>query len=227
MRTALLALHGFTMNGAGLRHMLAPLAARLGTAVQIDCPDAPNAASTESVDRLAPLLGGVRAQPPHWQWWNASEDGQEYLGWAESLGVLRARAETLQQTLRANGEQEGRLGVFGYSQGAAVAAALAALAERGEFPRLAFVVLVAGFLPRARAIAPLFEPRLTCPSLHVVGEQDPFGKHALPLRDAFQDSELLHWGGGHQLPTGAAADPLVEFITRHTTQSVAPALVSA
>lgn len=207
MRASLFALHGFTMNAAGLRHMMADLTPRLSPAMDVIYLDAPHRASAGSVAGLAQVMGGLRPKPPNLEWWNASDDGQVYHGWNESREhVARALAG------RSN------VGLLGFSQGAACVAALAAAASHGSFPPPAFVILVAGFLPRARDIAPWFEAPVRVPSLHVLGDADPFAQHAPALFERFDPKtrQLLRWPGRHVVPVdGAAADAIIEFALRH------------
>jgi predicted esterase len=211
VQTALLSLHGFTMNGAGLRHMMESIEPSLSDVLHFAYPDAPHTASEASVAGLSSLVGGFRAKPPNLEWWNASDDGLTYPGWETTRDALRAMAERL--------EGAGHpVALLGFSQGAAVAAALAALSERGGFPKLRFVVLVAGFSPRARDIAALFEEPVRVPSLHVWGELDRFAKHGPKLLERFDPDtrEVLTWPGRHIVPTsGSAADTLVSFLRRH------------
>jgi predicted esterase len=220
--TSLIALHGFTMNGAGLRHLLGDLETRCADVVDLICPDAPHAASEASVAGLASLMGGFRARPPNLEWWNASEDRLTYRGWDATRDMLCALAERTESPRASRSEQplaeeQRGLGLLGFSQGAAVAASLAALSQRGAFPPLCFVVLVAGFLPRAPEIEALFDVPIEIPSLHVWGSADPFAKHAPTLLQRFapHTRQELSWAGRHTVPTGDAGDALVEFVRRH------------
>lgn len=197
------------MNAAGLRYMLADLEPRLKDVVDFAYPDAPHLASEDSVAGLASLLGGFRPKPPNRQWWNASSDGQAYVGW-----------EATREALEREVSRYPSAAVFGFSQGAAVAAALAAAASCGQFPPLAFVVLVAGFTARAPDIAALFAEPVTVPSLHVYGDADPFAKHAPALVERFapEAREELRWSGRHVVPvSGEPGDRLVDFIRRRAT----------
>jgi predicted esterase len=209
MRTALLALHGFTMNGAGLRRLLSGLETRLSEHVELIFVNAPNVASEASVAGLEQRLAVPRGAPPHLQWWNASDDGRAYQGWDNSREVLR-------QAL----ERHPGAGVLGFSQGAAATAALAALSCHGLLPAIRFAVLVAGFAPRSEELAPLFTEPLELPSLHVWGERDPFAKHGPTLAERFSAAsrQELSWPGGHTVPqTGEAGDTLVEFVRRQVS----------
>ncbi|MEO8182311.1 MAG: hypothetical protein ABI895_26040 [Deltaproteobacteria bacterium] len=204
MRTALVSLHGFTLNGAVLRKLLGPLEPRLSELVDLRFPDAPHTASEASVAALLRRMGGTRSAPPHLQWWNASADGRAYQGWEASLELLRAEVR-----------RHSSVALLGFSQGAAVAAALAALACRGAFPELRCVVLVAGFAPRSAELLPMFDAPLAVPSLHVWGEADTFAQHAPVLESKFSSltRQVATWPGGHRVPTrGVAADAIVEFV---------------
>jgi len=208
MRTALVALHGFTLNGPVLRRLLGDLEARLSEHVDLSFPDAPHTASEASVTALLRRMGGTRSTPPHLEWWNASADGRAYQGWEASLELLRAEVR-----------RQPALALFGFSQGAAVAAALAALAAHGAFPKLRCVVLVAGFAPRATELLPYFDAPISVPSLHVWGESDGFAKHAATLESKFSSltRRVVTWPGAHRVPTrGAAADAIVEFVRSHS-----------
>jgi predicted esterase len=214
VKTTLIALHGFTMNAAGLRHMQSSLEARLADAVDVVYVDAPHEASEASVAGLASLMGGLRPKPPNLQWWNASDDGLTYEGWHETRNRLEAEVR-----------RHPAVGLLGFSQGAAVAASLAAASSRGQFPSLDFVVLIAGFTPRAPEIASLFSEPVRVPSLHVWGEADPFARHAPALYQRFDPAtrEVLTWPGRHVVPSeGTPADALVAFVRR---QAVGPGAI--
>ncbi len=200
----LLVLHGFIQNGRVMRAHLAQLFRALPPHVEGVYPDAPHACSEQSVKRLQALTGGEQA-PPHLCWWNATDDGSVYRGYDDSLALLK---------LLVRGDEP--FALLGFSQGAVFAAALTALAERGDLARPLFSVLVAGRVPRAHALQPLFTDALTTPSLHVWGDRDVLGRDESPkLVDKFcqQTRQVLRWNGPHVIPTfGSAADELLSFI---------------
>jgi pimeloyl-ACP methyl ester carboxylesterase len=201
----LIALHGFTQNGHQFRSQLSPLLGRLPDSVRVEVPDAPHACSAAARERLQHLLGGPPLPPPHLAWWDATDEGRSYRGWEQSLAQLRALADGCDT-----------LGLLGFSQGAIVAAALAALAEHGQFPALRFAVLVAGRKPRAELFQPLFERPLTTASLHVWGARDVLGNtESAKLVDAFDANrrEVATWSGPHTVPThGPGAEAIARFI---------------
>jgi pimeloyl-ACP methyl ester carboxylesterase len=209
MRTTLLALHGFTLNGALMRQGLGALAERLEQHVELVCLDAPHTCSAGAVDRLYAAWDVPRLPPPHLCWWDASDDGLVYNGWEETLALLRARME-----------EQAPIGVLGFSQGAMLAAVIAALSSRGELPPLAFAVMIGGSLPRAPALRSAFEELVKVPSLHLWGERDKVtGSYSPALATRFEPelSERVTWPGGHSIPTqGDAAERLIEFVARRS-----------
>jgi predicted esterase len=209
--TTLIALHGFRQNGAHLSSHLTRLVARLPAHVRVEAPDGPHHCSPASLARLAPVLGRDNPEP-HLCWWDATDDGREYRGFAHSRERVRALIEQ-------HGEPAG---LIGFSQGAILAATLAALAQRGEFPALRFVVLVAGRRPRAEALTPLFDVPLALPSLHVMGARDPSTPFSEKLFECCLEGarELARWDGPHVVPTyGPGADAIVAYITRHVGET--------
>src|SRR4051794_27907476 len=137
MKTTMVAFHGFTLNGGEMRAQLAPLAGELAPHVDLLCPDAPHTCAPESVDRLYSAWQSPRRPPPCLSWWDATDDGSVYRGWDETREMVR---ELFQRHEPA--------GVFGFSQGAMLAAAAAAMSAWGEIAPLRFAVLVAGGVPR-------------------------------------------------------------------------------
>ncbi|KAJ2881215.1 Ovarian cancer-associated protein 2 [Coemansia asiatica] len=106
-------------------------------------------------------------------------------------------------------EKEGPFdGVLGFSQGAGMAAIVAALAESGEMRGFRFAMFFAGFYPdQLRLFGDLVkERRLRVPSLHVVGESDavvPCVRGVDLAARAFENAQVLRHAGGHFVPCNA------------------------
>jgi predicted esterase len=204
----LLALHGFTLNGAAMRAALGGLEAELSRHVELVFPDAPNVCTPGAVDRLYQVWPMPRSEPPHRCWWDASDDGRVYQGLEQSLELTRELIE-----------RHAPVALLGFSQGAMLAATLAALSSNGKLPVLSFVVLVAGAPPRASALLGEFDRPVDVPSLHVWGERDQLsGPRSPELFQRFEASsrEMVTWEGGHSVPTsGPAASQLVDFVARY------------
>jgi predicted esterase len=207
MSTTLIALHGFTQNGAVMKAMLAPLAERLPS-LAFECPDGPSSCGSTSVERMHQLLGGT-PEPPHLCWFDATDDGREYRGFDKTKAELRALIE----------RRGGRVGLLGFSQGAICGASLAALSAHGRFPELDFVVLVGGRVPRSDEIAPLLAAPIAIPSLHIRGDRDAIAKgHVEKLAECFDAATRTYvtWPGPHIVPTrGEGAAAIVRFLEPH------------
>ncbi len=203
---SLLVLHGYTMNAAVMRAHLGPLDPRLASFVDLAYPDAPHLCSAASIERLAAFREASRLEPPHRTWWDATDDGRDYRGWPETRAFIRGRME------------EGVVGVLGFSQGAILGAAIAALSAAGELPPIRFAVLVAGRQPRADVFQPFFTKPVAIPSLHVWSTTDPLATVSGELVEAFAEAgrEAWTWSGPHCVPTrGAGADVIARFVERH------------
>jgi predicted esterase len=208
VRTTLLAFHGFTLNGAAMREGLGALAERLEQHVELVCPDAPHTASPGAVERLYRRWGSPRLPPPHLCWFEASDDGLVYAGWEETLAFVRKLLT-----------DHAPAGVLGFSQGAMLAATVAALSSRGELPPIGFAIVIAGSLPRAPALRSAFSEVVKVPSLHLWGERDRLtGQYSPALARHFEPlcRKIVVWPGSHTIPTrGDAAERLLGFVTQH------------
>jgi predicted esterase len=209
-RTTLIALHGYSLNGGEMKLAMNALTESLAPEADLLYPDAPHVCEAASVDRLYSVWQVPRRPEPLLAWWDASGDGRVYHGWEKSRDELVRLLERHQPAA-----------VLGFSQGAMVAAVLAALSDQGEIPPLRFVVLVAGSLPRAEALAPLFERSIGLSSLHVWGERDTVvGPRAAALAECFDPAprKVVVWPGPHIIPTrGPAAKSIVDFVLESAT----------
>ncbi|MCB9689150.1 MAG: hypothetical protein H6738_11785 [Alphaproteobacteria bacterium] len=194
----LILLHGYTQNGRVLAESLAPLLDPLG--VEVVAPDGP----FDADPAMVVPLGSDPDRGPHRTWWRATDDGSAYHGWEEAR-------EHVRELLSA-----GPAGILGFSQGAMLGACVAAWSARGELPPVAFAVLVAGRVPRAQVLQPLFAEPVDVPSLHVWGARDPMASMGPELAARFVGSETLTWPGPHVVPTrGDAGAGIAAFLKRH------------
>jgi predicted esterase len=205
MAHTLLAFHGFTMSGEQMRAALGPIVGALAPSIRVVCLNAPIACSEESVARMYSGFGLAPQPPPHLPWWNASDDGLHYRGWEETRDLV---AEALERYAPAS--------ILGFSQGAILAAAVAALSRSGELPHVHCAVLVAGRKPRDARLQAAFMDPISVPSLHVWGERDTVtGQYCQALAEQFSpaEREIATWPGGHMIPTrGPAYDAIVRFV---------------
>jgi len=140
-------------------------------------------------------------------WWKADPDRSKAVGLEESL--LALKDVLMKDTYD---------GVFGFSQGAGMAALLSALLERPDYyppflvdgkaphPPMKFCVAVAGFKLLAEDWAPLFSPSYQTPTLHIVGMNDVIvvPERAQALIDVSANARVAKHDGGHFIPTKQA-----------------------
>jgi predicted esterase len=136
-------------------------------------------------------------------WWHEGFDGWERTrDWAVELVCAGPRFD----------------GIFGFSQGAALAGLLTAVMESAGAPpefHFDFVVMVGGFTSELPKHAGLFRHRLTTPSVHVIGRSDVIvpARDSLRLADRFADPLILEHPGGHTIPAqNAVARPIADFL---------------
>lgn len=144
-------------------------------------------------------------RPPETQraWFRPGEPGKrpvesrDYVGWEASLAHLEAAVDA---------EGSPFYCIVSFSQGTTLAAAV--VARRPElFERAIFI---AGMGPRDAGLRAAFDGArgdapIPVPTLHVVGEADPFVSvdRARGLADCFEAPEMAVHDGGHVVPPGA------------------------
>ena len=136
-------------------------------------------------------------------WWHEGFDGWERTrDWAVDLVRAGPRFD----------------GIFGFSQGAALAGLLTTLQESEGAPpefRFDFAVMVGGFTSDLPQHTDLLRHRLTTPSIHVIGRTDVIvpRRDSLRLADRFADPLVLEHPGGHIVPGhDAVAGPIAGFL---------------
>jgi hypothetical protein len=107
-------------------------------------------------------------------------------------------------------------GVFGFSQGAAMAGLIAAVQHVEEPVRIfGFVIMVSGFTSRLPEHARLFETPIDLPSLHIIGRSDTIvsPRESAALTARFADPVVLEHPSGHVVPSsGDIADRAARWI---------------
>jgi predicted esterase len=170
----ILALHGYHGSAALLSRQMRAWAEDLESRADFVCVDAPSLAAGD------------------FGWWHAV--GGRYQGWARTRDFIVSLCA----------EKGPFDGVFGFSQGAALAALLAGTRELA----LGFAIMAGGFVSSDETHAPLYTALASdaLPSLHLIGRADAIvsarASHALASR--FSDPLILEHDGGHVIPAGAA-----------------------
>jgi fermentation-respiration switch protein FrsA (DUF1100 family) len=112
-------------------------------------------------------------------------------------------------------------GLFGFSQGAALAGLLAAIRD-DELAPISFdlAIMVGGFTSTLPQHAHLFARKLSVRSLHVMGRADSVipMRDSLLLADRFEHPVIIEHRGGHVIPDDPAiTSRIADFVAHHTT----------
>jgi fermentation-respiration switch protein FrsA (DUF1100 family) len=170
-------------------------------------------------------------------WWHAVDDERaaasddpgvdgprrHYAGWERTRDAIVAR-------FAADGPFDG---VFGFSQGAALAGLLVGLRAAGDAPsaerplRFDFAIMVGGFPSNDPELAKLYAraDAYALPSLHVFGRSDG----VVPIEDSralaarFASPTIVEHGGGHVIPGEVRARGAIRaFLEERARARVAP-----
>lgn len=208
-------LHGYSQSGAIFSKRMGAIrkACKDIEFVFLDAPhiltpvDIANSFST-SLDELGAAEAATDDDPalaPR-GWWKTDAARTQTIGLEESLLFLR---DVLQK--------DHYDGIFGFSQGASMAAVVAALLEKPEVyppflvsgqsphPPLTFCVAVAGFRPRSSLCDTIFGSSYSTPTLHVLGKTDVIvvEERSKTLLEVSKNKRVEHHEGGHFVPSKA------------------------
>lgn len=213
-------LHGYAQNAAILSKRMGAIRKQCGNEVDLVFVDAPHVLqpadltglSSSSLNAQEASLADPKPENPAETprgWWRSNPERTKYEGASESLVLLR--------DMLAKDRYEG---VFGFSQGGAMAALLATTLERPHLhppflvegqaphPPLKFCISVSGFLPLDTSLRTLFTPHYSTPTLHIIGMTDFVVAHARSkqLIDACAPgaARVLVHEGGHFVPSKAS-----------------------
>ncbi|KJA28683.1 hypothetical protein HYPSUDRAFT_196868 [Hypholoma sublateritium FD-334 SS-4] len=240
-----LVLHGYSQNATVLSKRLGALR-KEGKELEFVFVNAPHilapaemfAAPPAQLDSQGPAAGGPTAEEMQADeatalrgWWQPSKDGTVARGLEESIMSLR---EVLRGAVFD--------GVFGFSQGAGLAAVLAALLERPHLyppflvdgaaphPPFKFCVSVSGFRLRDPLSDTLFAAPYTTPTLHVLGRTDVVvtEERSRQLVALSAAARVEEHDGGHFVPSkGPWRKFLVGWMKDPAAQLVAPGAAAA
>ncbi|CAM0904416.1 unnamed protein product [Alopecurus aequalis] len=185
-----LCLHGFRTSGEIMRRqVLDRWPADVTSRLDLAFADAPFPAQGES-----PVLGVF--DPPYYEW--GQFVGEDFLNYS-NFGDCLANIEELMV-------REGPFdGLFGFSQGAFLSAALAGLQEQGlalnRVPKVNFLIVISGGKIQSPALAAkAYANKIKCPSLHFLGDNDFAKTHGEELADSFVDPFVIRHPAGHTVP---------------------------
>ncbi|KAJ7594261.1 FSH1-domain-containing protein [Mycena floridula] len=211
-----LVLHGYSQNATMFSKRLGALRKQCGKDIEFVFCDGPvvlypadltgfASPTPENTDPAADVYADPALTPRGW--WKTNSNKTQTTGLDSSLLLLRDILKSRKFD-----------GVFGFSQGAALAALLAALLERPhvypEFltdgqpphPPFQFCVAVAGFRISSNPLVDIiYGDSYSTPTLHVVGRTDIIvtPERAQKLVDLSSDKRVEEHDGGHFVPSKA------------------------
>ncbi len=200
MKKKILCLHGYAMNRDWFRQWLQPVELALHSQAELVYAQGPIVCPADEVRAMVrqfqfKLSATLIGPGLNWCWYRATTDKPpHYIGLDETL-----------QWLHLLNEREGPFdAVLGWSQGAAMAAIIAAQQQNGvgyDFS-LRWLLLCGGFLPGDVEVRRLFSPAIQLPSLHAVGklESDFMRQRGKNLHAVFHQADWLETPVGHVLP---------------------------
>ncbi|KAI9480567.1 MAG: serine hydrolase FSH [Benjaminiella poitrasii] len=223
----ILCLHGFVQNSAVFRKKTAVIRKKLDKIADLVYVTAPQVTTdpkyTSEAHRAAVADENAPEEEKPFAWWHPYDDQQTedgyYQGFKESV-------EFLKDTMIKEGPFDG---IFGFSQGACLAAIIVnALEDRTlaptlfgpdfDHPNFKFAILAAGFLPAAqKATQNLWAHKISTPTLHMIGGEDKLIAPALQekLVEHCVDPVVIRHSGGHVVPSNAASrNETLAFVTK-------------
>ncbi|TDL23102.1 FSH1-domain-containing protein [Rickenella mellea] len=209
-----LMLHGYSQNAAMFSKRMGAIRKACGKDIDFVFLDAPHILQPVDIgsslsDLSAPEASSSSGDPADIPraWWKSNAEKTKCFGMEETLDVLKGALS-----------RERYDGVFGFSQGAALAAFLSALLERPHLyqpfltngqpphPPMKFCVAVSGFKIRDPLWAEIMSPTYSTPTLHVAGTNDVIVVHERTqmLLDVSANKRVEYHDGGHFVPSKAS-----------------------
>ncbi|PIL34624.1 hypothetical protein GSI_03403 [Ganoderma sinense ZZ0214-1] len=216
-----LMLHGYAQNAAIFSKRMGALRKSCGKDIEFVFIDAPHVLSpvdlaeafrssseTSSLDDLGAQEATADSDPALMPrgWWKVNAARTQTVGLEDAILQLRDILH-----------KDHYHGIFGFSQGAAMAALISALLEKPAVfppflvdgkpphPPLTFCVAAAGFRPTSPLCDSIFLPSFSTPTLHVLGRTDVImvEERSKTLTDISVNKRIEWHDGGHFVPSKA------------------------
>ncbi|KAI8536366.1 hypothetical protein RHMOL_Rhmol10G0251400 [Rhododendron molle] len=137
--------------------------------------------------------------PPYYEWFQFSEDFQEYYNFEECLAYI-------EDYMIKHGPFDG---LMGFSQGAIISAALPGMQSEGvaltKVPKIKYVIILSGgkfggsMFGSPKLAVNAFSSPVKCPSLHIIGEADFLKEPGIELLESFVDPFVILHPKGHTI----------------------------
>jgi len=204
-------LHGYAQNAKVFSKRTAALRKTCGPEIELVFLDGPHILqpadlafgnSLESLEETGEAVTDPDAACRGWGFKPTPDDPEP--GLVEALEVIKDALS-----------KDTYVGVFGFSQGAGMAATVAALLEKPHLypqfivdgkpihPPLEFCVSVAGYRPSGPIRTPLFTPSYSTPTMHVLGRTDVVvvEERSNQLIEVSANQRVERHPGGHFVPS--------------------------
>ena len=194
-----LCLHGYSMDAVWLTEWCDDIQPHL-SGIELIIPNAPVPVPEQEVRGMAKRFNMAIpewriGEGKNWCWYRATDDKPPVY---QQIDTSFDMLETLFK------EQGGFDGILGWSQGAVMAAILAALYLKNNDQRyqVNWLVLAGGFRPGDQRFRAYFDESLNLPSLHVTGEKESsfMQQQGDRLASSFVDAQRLTTPVGHIFP---------------------------
>uniref|UniRef100_A0A8C3EXQ8 Esterase OVCA2 n=1 Tax=Chrysemys picta bellii TaxID=8478 RepID=A0A8C3EXQ8_CHRPI len=202
----LLGLHGYRQNQRSFHERTGALRKALRGRAELVSVSAPHPVPGPAAEHGNGAGRSPEPQDAEPRGWWFSRPREETFDALEEAAACKGLDESLDTVARALAEHGPFDGLLGFSQGAALAALVCALQQRGDarFP-FEFAILVAGFKSRAAPHSSYYREPIAVPSLHVLGDTDRVIPPGLSreLASHFVGPAVLTHPGGHFVPASA------------------------
>jgi len=134
-------------------------------------------------------------------WWFNSENFFSAKTKSEHAIGFKETIDTITDAFKSMGPFDG---IFGFSQGAALASLICGLKERNEFNfDFHFAILVSGFPSLIESHQYIYDKIITTQSLHIIGNSDTCIPKEMgdALTTKFESPVVVYHEGGHFVPT--------------------------
>ncbi|KAI8378743.1 serine hydrolase FSH [Choanephora cucurbitarum] len=222
----ILCLHGMVQNATVFRKKTAVIRKKLDKMADMVYVTAPHLVTdpryTSEAHRAAAADENAPEEEKPFGWWQPRKDPLPEDGYFEGF---RESIEYIKEILIKEGPFDG---IFGFSQGACLAAVLLVMLENREtmplfgpefkHPNFKFGIVAAGFISsQQKATEHIWTHKIKAPVLHMIGEEDTLITPELQqtLVDQCLEPTIIKHTGGHVVPSNAASrNETVAFVSK-------------
>ncbi|GAB1601098.1 esterase OVCA2-like isoform X1 [Argonauta hians] len=211
----ILCIHGYRQNAQLFREKTGSFRKLLKNKAEFVFISAPNKIPVDKTD--SETEGKDAKDVDGRSWWFSREDN--YFNAKLESNCCDGYEQSVNMIKNVFKEQGPFDGLFGFSQGASLVSLLCGLREQdpeGDL-KFSFAIIVAGFKSRSSQHQPLYEHKVTIPTLHVIGDTDGVIPKDMSeeLLENYTNRTVLSHTGGHYVPSSSAEKKVyIQFINQ-------------